>query len=270
VAVPSTPLRPTLATLDKLADLLRAFRPEHPRWKLHELATYLEWDKATAYRFLAKLTDLRFLERDDEGNFSLGTFVLEVSSTYLGASPARQRLIQVMDQVRNVTGLTTQAGFLDGSEVVIALSEEGTSLVKASASLGARLPIHATAIGKVILAQLDDEALGSVLSRDLPSFTDRTIVSPARLLIEVQAAQAAGVASASAELAAGLDAVAVALPPSVFGAPAGLGCSGPSAEVGLRRDVVESSLREAAADLRLGYDLLFRASPPRDTHTSFD
>jgi DNA-binding IclR family transcriptional regulator len=241
--------RPTLATLDKLVELLQAFSPERPVWPLNDLARHLRWDKATTHRFVTKLVELSFLERDEDGNYSHGTFALELWARSLGASPVRQRLTRAMRDIATRTGLTTQVGFLDGAEVVITLSEEGTMLVNAAARLGARLPLHATAIGKVVLAQLDDEEIGRVLPAKLEAHTDQTITTRARLLEEVAAVRDTGVAHAWSELAEGLDAVAVPLPRSVLGASAGIGCAGPSAGSPLRREVVETELREAAAEL---------------------
>lgn len=243
--------RPTLSTLDKVADLLRAFVPERPKWKLQEVAVHLGWDKATTHRFLTKLVALKFLERDEEGNFSLGTFVLDLSALYMSATPIRRRLARVMEEVRDRTGLTTQAGYLDGNDLVIALSEEGNTLVKASATLGAHLPLHATAIGKAILSQLPASDVEVLLKDRLPAFTERSLTTRKRVLAEIAAVQDSGLAAASSELENGLDAIAVALPRSVFGVPAGLGCSGPSDGVAARREEAEAALRQAAADVRL-------------------
>jgi DNA-binding IclR family transcriptional regulator len=243
--------RPTLATLDKLVELLDAFSAERPLWALNDLSRRLGWDKATTHRFVTKLVALSFLERDEAGNYGLGTFPLELSARSLGATPVRRRLRTAMRGVAARTGLTTQVGFLDGAEVVIAFSEEGTMLVNAAARLGARLPVHATAIGKAILAQLDDDVVAGFVPEQLDVLTDRTIATRPRLFAEVAAVRASGVAHAWSELAEGLDAVAVALPRPVLGTVAAIGCAGPSAGAPLKREIVEAALRDAAADLRL-------------------
>jgi DNA-binding IclR family transcriptional regulator len=243
--------RPTLSTLDKLVELLQAFSPERPLWSLNDLSRHLRWDKATTYRFVTKLVELSFLERDEDGNYGHGTFALELWARSLGASPVRQRLTRTMRDITARTGLTTQVGFLDGAEVVITLSEEGTMLVNAAARLGARLPVHATAIGKAILAQLDHEEIAWFVPEELETPTDQTIRTRAQLLDEVAKVRETGLAHAWSELAEGLDAIAVPLPRSVLGATAAIGCAGPSAGSPLRREVVETALREAAAELRL-------------------
>jgi DNA-binding IclR family transcriptional regulator len=62
--------------------------------------------------------------------------------------------------------------------------------------------------------------------------------------------RATGSAHARAELAEGLDACAVPIPASLFGAPAGLGCAGPSVAVEGARAEVVAALQDAAAELR--------------------
>jgi DNA-binding IclR family transcriptional regulator len=233
-----------------VVDVLEAFVPEKPSWKMQELGQHLGWDKATSHRFLTKLVDLRMLDRDDDGNFSLGPLILDLSARYMSTHPVRQRLVQVMTEVRDLTGLTTQAGYLSRGRVVIALSEEGNTMVKASAALGASLPLHATAIGKVILAQLNDDSLDGYLGGDLARFTPHTVVSSRQVRAELAGVRADGLAWAGSELEQGLDAVAVALPTSIFGVAAGLGCSGPSAAMVDRR-ALEAALRKVAMDVRL-------------------
>ncbi len=180
-----------------------------------------------------------------------GRLVPELGALYLGASPARQRLVRLVERVRTATGLTTQVGYLDRSEVVIALSEEGTTLVKVAASPGARLPLHATAIGKAILSQLDGAAFKAAVPAKLEALTPQTLRTRRLLRVEVDAVRAAGSADARSELAEGLDACAVPIPASFFGALAGLGCAGPSGAVEARRDVVVAALQEAAEELRV-------------------
>src|SRR5262245_45926790 len=115
------------------------FAPERPAWELRELTSALAWDKATTLRLLGKLVELGLLERDGDV-YRLGRFAGELGALYLGASPGRQRLVRAIERVHARTGLTTQVGVLAGDELVITLSEEGTTLVKVAASLGARLP----------------------------------------------------------------------------------------------------------------------------------
>ena len=238
-----------LSTLDKTAELLRVFVPERPAWRLNELAAALGWDKATTLRFLGKLVELGFLEREDDV-YRLGRLVGELGALYLGASPGRQRLVRAIERVHARTGLTTQVGVLDGAELVIILSEEGTTLVKVAASLGARLPLHATAIGKAILAQVDDTAFAALVPERPAVLTPRTLDRRSALCSEVERVRASGLAHAAAELADGLEAYAVAIPSSIFGAPAALGCAGPTAAVQAARGEVGAALLEAAADLR--------------------
>jgi DNA-binding IclR family transcriptional regulator len=232
-----------------MAELLRVFAPDRPTWRLNELAEALGWDKATTLRFLGKLVELGFLEREDD-TYRLGRLVGELGALYLGATPARQRLVRAIERVHARTGLTTQVGVLDGAELVIVLSEEGTTLVKVAATLGARLPLHASAIGKAILTQVDGATFAALVPDRPTALTTRTIRRRSALRAEVDAARTRGVAHAESELADGLDACAVPIPSSIFGAAAALGCAGPAAAVQAGRANVEAALLEAADDLR--------------------
>lgn len=224
--------RPRVPTLRKAAELLELFSHEQPTWRLRDVALAVGWDKSTAYRILEALVDCRFLDRTPDGEYQVGVLPLELGAVYLSTDPVRRLLVSEVQRIADASGLTTQLGVLDGARVAIVTSHEGTSPVKAAAMLGQRLPLHASAAGKAILAQLADEELDGILPDELEPYTARTITSRDALLAAVAIVRESGVAVAEGELAEGLDAVAVPLGRGRIGTTvAALTCAGPPAAV---------------------------------------
>jgi DNA-binding IclR family transcriptional regulator len=221
--------RPRVPTLLKAAELLALFTSERPTWRLAEATSALDWDKATTFRMLEGLVAINLLERTDDGEYELGRVAAELGAVYLGTNPRRGQLVAEVKRIAEGTTLTTQIGILDGSEVAIVVSEEGRSYVNATAMLGQRLPIHATATGKALLARMDDAEIAKLLPAEFQAFTPRTITTRDKLMAEIKKIRRGELAQADGELAEGLSSIAIALDEAYFGRNLGaLACAGPS------------------------------------------
>lgn len=223
-------MRVRVTTLTRMASLLEAFTATTPRWRLSELAAHLGWDLATTHRFANALVDIRVLERGSDGSFAVGLLPVELAAVYVGAAPSRQRLVNRAELITQESGLTTQIAVLDGNRATVISSFEGRSALKAAALLGQRLPLHATAVGKAILSQLQPGAAEALLDPELERFTPQTL-GRAKVLEQIADIRRGALAQATSELEHGLYALAIPLAESHFGAPAGLTCAGPGPDL---------------------------------------
>jgi DNA-binding IclR family transcriptional regulator len=217
--------RPRIPTLHKMGSLLQLFTPARPTWRMTELAREMGWSEPTAHRFLRAMVEIDVLATTHDGAFTVGLLPVQLGAVYLSVEPRREHLIARLDAIAEETGLTTQIGVLDSRAVTVIASREGRSALKAAANLGERLPLHATALGKVILSQVVAE---DVLPRRLERFTEKTCVARTKVLKEVASVHKGRLARADSELANGLYALAAPLPSAYFNdRPAGLACAGP-------------------------------------------
>ncbi len=232
--------RARIPTVVKMVQLLRAFTPATPTWKLLELSRNLGWDGATTHRFLKALVEARMLDVDSDLRYRIGPLPLQLAAVAASVEPGWKELLSRLPEVADRTQLTTQIGVLDAGAVSIIASHESGGALKAAASLGERLPLHATAGGKAILAQLSDAEIVETLPAKLERFTEHTIVSRTALIDQLNTVRESGLAFVDSELSLGLSAAAVAIPSSWFGtAPAALVCAG------LSRDLVADQWEEA-------------------------
>jgi IclR family transcriptional regulator, pca regulon regulatory protein len=104
----------------------------------------------------------------------------------------------------------SEVGILDGTDVVFILRVPGPQIMNVAINIGARLPAHYTALGKVLLAGLSDRDLDKYFATaELTSKTPRTITSVDALRREVMDVRAMGFATCDQELEEGLRAIAV-------------------------------------------------------------
>jgi DNA-binding IclR family transcriptional regulator len=243
--------RARVPTLRKMRVLLEAFTPARPTWRVLELSREIGWDPATTHRFLRALVEIGMLESDEDLTYRIGILPLKLAAVSGSAAPGRRELLARVAAIAEETGLTTQVGVLDEGRVAIVASEESRGALNAAALLGERLPLHATAGGKVILAQLPDDEVEALLPATLPSFTDHTITDRAAVLEQVRTARETGIAHAESELSLGLHATAVPLARGLFGSqPAALTCAGLSRDlVPDQWDAAEQILLQQAGEL---------------------
>lgn len=218
--------RPRVQTIEKIGQLLGQFAPGEPAPRLTELAEALGWDLATTHRIAGALVEIRLLARHED-RYSLGPFTAELAAVYLSQSPRRRRLAELVVEITRESGLTTQLGVLTAGRVQIVESCESTAPIKATAMLGMRLPLHASAAGKAILAGLGDEELAGLVPEKLESFTAHTLASRGALRAELQVVRETGLARVDQEFAAGLCAVAAGVPTQPGEAPSAITCVGP-------------------------------------------
>lgn len=109
----------------------------------------------------------------------------------------------------SLTGETSQLAIRDGSEVLYIDRVYGTKRVPRASRVGGRLPMHSTAVGKVLLAYEEPWVLEAYLNLDLEATTPRTIVHPGRLAAEIAQVREQGFAQTLEEIRVGACSIAV-------------------------------------------------------------
>jgi len=200
--------REFIQSLERGLAIIRAFGPHAPEQTVTELAATTELTRATARRFLITLVELGYVESDGRV-FRLTPKVLELGYSFLSglgfpdvALPHLERLVAEVDE-------SSEASVLDGPDIVYVARVPSTAVMSVVVNVGARMPAHATAMGKVLLAGLSDEELDKYLATaQLRSFLPRTVTDPAVLREQLEQVRADGYAIVDQELEEGLVAVA--------------------------------------------------------------
>lgn len=194
-----------------------------------KIADELGVHKSTAFRLIAALEQRGLVEQDvDRGKYRLGVGILRLA----GATTAR------LDVVQETRPLARALAAETGETVNIAVRSEGAALyldqIAGSSSLqshnwvGQRIPLHATANGKVLLSGLTPDQIATEVGQRFRAYTSATITSLKKLLVDVELARQDGYAVVVDELELGLTAIAAPLHNAHGDVIASVSISGPT------------------------------------------
>jgi DNA-binding IclR family transcriptional regulator len=203
------PVKSADRTLDVLEALAAA--PEKPT--LGELARNLGIPKSSLHGVLRTLQARGWVRVDETGTrFGLGLRALRVGAAVVETDDAVSLLSPVLDDLAGKFGETVHLGRLDGAEIVYLAKRESVHPLRLFSAIGRRLPAHATALGKALLAQRPDKELATTLPTPLLRLTSHTLTDPTALMADLAAIRSAGYAVDREENSEGIICVAVAVP----------------------------------------------------------
>jgi IclR family pca regulon transcriptional regulator len=245
------PGRDIVKSLERGLAVIRAFGAHKSAMTLTEVARDTGLTRATARRFLLTLIRLSYVETDGR-YYWLRARVLELGYAYLSGLSWPDAALPHIERLVGEVEDASEVAILDGADVVFILRVPGPQIINVAINIGARLPAHATALGKVLLAGLPEPELEAYFATaQLQSLAPRTIVSADALRAELAAVRANGWAISDQELEEGLRAIAVPLHDRTSQVVAALNLSSHvvrrSVEA-LRRDLLPP-LRAAAAQI---------------------
>jgi DNA-binding IclR family transcriptional regulator len=116
-----------------------------------------------------------------------------------------------MERLHELLGETVDCSVLDGNHVLFVDQIPGRHRLRAVSVVGSNFPLHSTANGKAVLAELSSEEVSRLLRGRLKRYTEKTITNPAALARELAAIREAGVALDHEEHTIGISAAGVAL-----------------------------------------------------------
>ncbi|MFD7073284.1 IclR family transcriptional regulator C-terminal domain-containing protein [Nocardioides sp. NPDC057577] len=161
-----------LRGLDVIGILSEAEQP----LSLAEVATLADTSRATARRLLLTLERVGYV-RTDGRTFQLRPKVMELGDAYLeglGLPRLHPHLTSLAERVRDTCSLTV----LDGDTVVYVDRVKADRLMTVNIAVGTRMPAYAMSSGRVLLADLDPEALRDYLEHlHAEPLTGRTAVA---------------------------------------------------------------------------------------------
>jgi len=174
--------------------ILDAFSADHPRLRLAQLSRRTGLPLTTTHRLVGELARWGALERDDTGAYRIGLRLWEVASLAPRSVGLREAALPILGDLYEATHQNVQLAVLDGTDAVYIERISGRDAVHVVTRVGGRLPLHATGVGRVLLAHALDELLERVLAGPLAAYTERTLTDPRRLRRELAEVRRAGVA----------------------------------------------------------------------------
>ena len=217
------------STVLKAFHVLEAVSAQDAPPSAAELARELEMDRVTVYRMLRTIADAGYLVMEpNTKRFTLSGRILTLAAPLLESDESGKQIDALLERVAQKTGETCHYSELSGSETVLTKRAKGQQLVAVDFKIGTRCELHATSVGKAILAFQSPEFIEDYMKLDLVSYTPHTIAAPDGLRRELHAVRDARIGFDYEELSEGMNCVAVPVPSVLGKIEAGISISGPA------------------------------------------
>ncbi len=144
--------------------MIKAFEPQQPSMTLSALASRAKLARPTTHRILITLAELGYVRATD-GGFSLTPKVLELSLAFVQSMGLWDVARPHMEELVAKTNESTSIAQLDGSDIVYVARVAVPKVIGLNVHIGTRFPALQTALGRVILADLEPDELERALAQ---------------------------------------------------------------------------------------------------------
>ncbi|MER5753288.1 IclR family transcriptional regulator [Streptomyces sp. NPDC002088] len=167
----------------ELLELLAA-RGDRPA-RLDELAGELCVPRSSMYQLLQTLVGCGWVRSDTTGSlYGIGIRALFTGTSYLDSDPHVRTVRPCLDEASDALGETIHLARLDGPNVVYLATRESHEYPRTISRVGRRVPAHAGALGKALLAERPDDEL-PLPDGPLPALTENTHTDRGTLLADL-------------------------------------------------------------------------------------
>jgi DNA-binding IclR family transcriptional regulator len=210
-----------------------------------QVGTLTGLERVTAYRMLRTLEAAGYVSHDEHGKaFRMSPRVLSLARGLMAQDNKREKIDETLKRIAKRTGETCHYSELDGTKTTLTQRAKGSQLVAVDFQIGTRCELHATSVGKAILAYLPATLFDEYVASPMKTYTASTISDPVKLREVMDEIRQSGVSYDFEELSEGMNCVAVPLKSEDGQVQGGISISGPDSR--LTRD----RLKEVAEIIR--------------------
>jgi DNA-binding IclR family transcriptional regulator len=168
--------RGTIQSVDRAARILKVLASGPRRLGVSEIADRLGLTRPTVHGLLQTLQAHGFVEQDrDSDKYQLGAGLLQLGNSYLDLNELRSRSIVHAERLATRADAAVRVGVMHGASVVIVHHVFRPDTTLQILEVGAELPLHASALGKAMLAYSSEQAIDDLLADPPPRLTSRTL-----------------------------------------------------------------------------------------------
>jgi DNA-binding IclR family transcriptional regulator len=228
--VPDSDSKNSIQVIGRMTSLLDelARHPETVSLKLLAQATKLH--PSTAHRILTAMVSAGMVERVDQGSYRLGIRLLELGNLVKARISVREHALPHMRRLHAATGEAVNLSVRREDEIVyVERTSSGRALMRVVNIVGARAPLHITAVGKLFLLEDGAEGLRTYAERTkLPQHTRNTLTTLGGLEKELDKVRRQGYALDAEEAELGVRCIGAGIRDDTGTLVAGLSVSAPA------------------------------------------
>jgi DNA-binding IclR family transcriptional regulator len=220
----------SIQVIERMMQLLDALAAEPGAVSLKKLAQATGLHPSTAHRILAVMVNSHIAERVEAGSYRLGIRLLELGNLVKGRINVRQEALPYMRELQQELGETVNLCVRQKDEVIyVDRVVGGQTMMRVVQVVGARAPLHITAVGKIFLAADGAPSCREYAKRTgLPTYTESTLTTEAALFKEIAEITKLGYAFDNEEAEKGVSCIAAGIRNDEGKVVAGLSVSAPS------------------------------------------
>ena len=145
---------------------------------------------STTYRLVHELEEWGGLDKTADGKYQVGMRIWELGQ--LAGRRLRDRAHPVLQDLFDLTHENVHMAVREGTQTLYTDKIYGSKKVPLISRVGGRLPLHATAVGRILLAAQPEWFIEAYFERELEAPTAKTVVDPEILRSEIDEVQRTG------------------------------------------------------------------------------
>ncbi len=231
--------------------VLEAFQDAGVELGLKDIAARAMISRTSAFRILFTLEKLSYVNKDQAtGQYRLALKITEVARKALSGRKLVPLARPYLQQLNRQFGESVNLAVLQNGEIFYIQIFESSHAFRMADTVGSRVPLHSTALGKAIAAFLPEEDLRAMLARNrFTRFTPRTITSRRQFLKTLTEVRARGHSFDKEENERGASCVAVPVLNSNQRAVAAISVSGPTPRIRAKQRQIGQALKKVSASI---------------------
>lgn len=196
--------------IDRMLDMLEMIERRPGGTSIRELSDFLSMARSTVYRILNTLEARDIVKRSFSGSYVLGPRLLSLAANVVTGHDSD--LVELanthLERLSQATGEASKLSVLDGDGVLVIAVAHSSGEYGLTVKPGRRLPLHAGAASRVLLAHMDGADIARILNAPLPRYTSTTLCDPDAIGKSLAQIRRTGAAFDNGEYSAGVMAVA--------------------------------------------------------------
>ncbi|MGA9875554.1 MAG: IclR family transcriptional regulator [Solirubrobacteraceae bacterium] len=197
--------------------ILESFSRERQELGIADMADLVGISRSTTHRYAITLVALGYLEQDSQRKYRLSARAVGPGIAAIGAIRRQVHARAVLEELRSQTAHTVSMGALDGARVIyihrLLGHRAGQHAIDGDLGVGANIPVHCTALGKILLVSLSDAERRELLDGvELTRYGPNTITDRRKLAAELDRISPRGALVSDEELLRGARSIAVLVP----------------------------------------------------------
>jgi IclR family pca regulon transcriptional regulator len=198
-----------ISSIAKGLAVLEAFSQAGHPLTLSQIASALKANNTTATRLCYTLTELGFIQKDEQKRYHLTPKILTLGHAYISGLAWYEVAQYYLEKLFREVQETVSLSILEGSEIIFVLRIRKRKYLPFDIQVGTKLPVYCTAMGKVLMAMGPPQMTQPILKGlEFKSLTAHTITRLDKFLEELDKVRKRGYAINDEELSIGNRSVA--------------------------------------------------------------